>query len=120
MDQPRPASPGNTVASLVETLPARPMAPCAVPPEQRWLPPNSEERTDGSLRVVYEARLRDGCPRRRREHCQWHGQAAKHPRRVSLLLHPLAVASAPLRLSRLEPAERAQSLPGVGAQPTGG
>jgi hypothetical protein len=51
---------------------------------------------DGSLRVVYEARMRDCRPCRLRAQCQWHGQAAKHPRRVSLLLHPLSVASAPL------------------------
>ena len=59
-------------------------------------PTEQRREADGSLRVVYEARIRDCRPCRLREHCQWHGQAAKHPRRVSLLLHPLAVASAPL------------------------
>jgi hypothetical protein len=59
-------------------------------------PTEQRREADGSLRVVYEARIRDCRPCRLRERCQWHGQAAKHPRRVSLLLHPLAVASAPL------------------------
>lgn len=66
-------------------------------PAGAQLSPTEQRReADGSLRVVYEARIRDCRPCRVREHCQWHGQAAKHPRRVSLLLHPLVVASAPL------------------------
>jgi hypothetical protein len=66
-------------------------------PAGATLAPTEQRReADGSLRVVYEARIRDCRPCRMREHCQWHGQATKHPRRVSLLLHPLAVASAPL------------------------
>lgn len=66
-------------------------------PTGATLAPTEQRReADGSLRVVYEARIRDCRPCRLREHCQWHGLAAKHPRRVSLLLHPLTVASAPL------------------------
>jgi hypothetical protein len=66
------------------------------PAGQALAPTEQRREADGSLRVVYEARIRDCRPCRLRERCQWHGQAAKHPRRVSLLLHPLAVASAPL------------------------
>ena len=66
-------------------------------PAGAQLAPTEQRReADRSLRVVYEARIRDCRPCSLRERCQWHGQAAKHPRRVSLLLHPLAVASAPL------------------------
>jgi hypothetical protein len=58
----------------------------------------TEQRTehDGSLRVLYAARIGDCrvCPLR--EQCQWHGHQTTKPRRVSLLLHPLAVGSAPL------------------------
>ncbi len=58
----------------------------------------TEQRTehDGSLRVLYAARIGDCrvCPLR--EQCQWHGREATKPRRVSLLLHPLSVGSAPL------------------------
>src|SRR6266704_5832473 len=51
---------------------------------------------DGSLRVLYSARILDcrGCPKR--PQCQWHGQATTKPRRISLLLHPLPVGPAPL------------------------
>ena len=66
-------------------------------PAGALLSPTEQRReADGSLRVVYEARIRDCRPCRLREHCQWPGQATKHPRRVSLLLHPLAVASSAL------------------------
>jgi hypothetical protein len=51
---------------------------------------------DGSLRLVYAARIRQcrGCPLR--EPCQWHGKNTQKPRRVSVLLHPLPIGSAPL------------------------
>jgi len=51
---------------------------------------------DGSLRLVYEARIADCRACQMRPHCQWHGHQAKHPRRVSLLLHPRQGGSAPL------------------------
>jgi hypothetical protein len=51
---------------------------------------------DGSLRLVYEARIADCRACSLREQCQWHGKEAKHPRRVSLLLHPRKMGSAPL------------------------
>jgi len=58
----------------------------------------TEQRTehDGSLRVLYAASIGDcrACPLR--EQCQWHGRETTKPRRVSLLLHPLSVGSAPL------------------------
>jgi hypothetical protein len=41
---------------------------------------------DGSLRLVCEARIADCRACSLREPCQWHGQQAKHPRRVSLRL----------------------------------
>ncbi len=49
---------------------------------------------DGSLRLVYAARIRQcrGCSVR--EHCQWHGPATVRPRRVSVLLHPLRIGTA--------------------------
>jgi hypothetical protein len=58
----------------------------------------TEERRerDGSLRLVYSAKISQcrACPVR--EQCQWHGRATTKPRRVSLLLHPLQVGPAPL------------------------
>ena len=59
-------------------------------------PHEQRREADGSLRIVYEARIGACRPCPLREQCQWHGKAAKHPRRVSRLLHPLAVGSAPL------------------------
>jgi hypothetical protein len=58
----------------------------------------TEQRTehDGSLRVLYAARIGDCRVCSLREQCQWHGRETTKPRRVSLLLHPLSVGSAPL------------------------
>jgi hypothetical protein len=51
---------------------------------------------DGSLRIVSAARIGQcrRCPLR--ESCQWHGNATKKPRRVSLLLHPRVAGERPL------------------------
>jgi len=59
-------------------------------------PTEQRPEPDGSLRVLYAARIVDcrTCPLR--EQCQWHGHQTTKPRRVSLLLHPLSVGSAPL------------------------
>ena len=66
-------------------------------PAGKTLRPTEQRReADGSLRVLYSARIRDcrNCPLRKQ--CQWHGQATTKPRRISVLLHPLRVGSAPL------------------------
>jgi hypothetical protein len=66
-------------------------------PAGHVLVPHERRREhDGSLRVVYSASIRDcrACPLR--EQCQWNGSATTKPRQVSMLLHPLAVGSAPL------------------------
>jgi hypothetical protein len=58
----------------------------------------TEERTeaDGCLRLVYAARISQCRPCPLREQCQWHGRSTAKPRRVSVVLHPLIVGSAPL------------------------
>ena len=69
-------------------------------PAGKTLRPTEQRReADGSLRVLYSARILDcrGCPLRKQ--CQWHGEATTKPRRISVLLHPLRVGPAPL-LSR--------------------
>jgi hypothetical protein len=66
-------------------------------PVGKTLRPTEQRReADGSLRVLYSASIRDcrGCPKR--PQCQWHGEATTKPRRISVLLHPLRVGSAPL------------------------
>jgi len=59
-------------------------------------PTEQRHEADGSLRVLYSARILDcrGCPQR--PQCQWHGEATTKPRRISVLLHPLRVGPAPL------------------------
>src|SRR6266446_6610759 len=54
------------------------------------------KEADGSLRVVYAASIRSCRPCPLREQCQWQGSVTKKPRQVSILLHPLAVGSAPI------------------------
>src|SRR5216684_7296025 len=68
-------------------------------PADKTLRPTEQRReADGSLRVLYSAKIRDcrGCPKRLQ--CQWNGEATTKPRRISVLLHPLRVGPAPLRL----------------------
>lgn len=47
---------------------------------------------DGTVRVVYAARIGHCRPCPLRERCQWHGTSTKKPRRVSAVLHPLSEA----------------------------
>jgi hypothetical protein len=56
------------------------------------------QEADGSLRVVYAASIRSCRPCPLREQCQWLGKATAKPRQVSVILHPLTIGSAPLRL----------------------
>jgi len=66
-------------------------------PAGKTLRPTEQRReADGSLRVLYSARIRDcrDCPKR--PQCQWNGEATVKPRRISVLLHPLQVGPAPL------------------------
>ncbi|OLE31085.1 MAG: hypothetical protein AUG45_14085 [Ktedonobacter sp. 13_1_20CM_3_54_15] len=66
-------------------------------PDGKTLHPTEQRReANGSLRVLYSARIRDcrGCLLRKQ--CQWNGEATTKPRRISLLLHPLQVGPAPL------------------------
>lgn len=66
------------------------------PAGQTLRPTEQRRERDGTLRVLYAARIRDcrGC--RLREQCQWHGTATTKPRRVSLLWHPQNCGSAPV------------------------
>ena len=63
---------------------------------QKLIPHEQRREADGSLRVVYGASIRSCRPCPLRDQCQWQGSATAKPRQVSLLLHPLAVGSAPL------------------------
>jgi Transposase DDE domain len=66
-------------------------------PAGKSLHPTEQRReANGTLRVLFAAKIRDcrGC--QLREQCQWHGTTTKKPRRVSLLLHPLSIGEAPV------------------------
>src|SRR5712692_8155783 len=66
------------------------------PAKQALSATEQRREADGSLRLVYAARISQcrGCPLR--EQCQWHGRQTTKPRRVSVLLHPRQVGTAPL------------------------
>ncbi len=66
------------------------------PAGKRLSPQERRREANGSLRFVYEARIADCRACQMRPQCQWHGQKNQHPRRVSGLLHPCKVDSAPL------------------------
>ena len=68
---------------------------------QKLLPHEQRREADGSLRVVYGASIHSCRPCPLREQCQWNGSATAKPRQVSMLLHPLQVSSAPLRLREI-------------------
>jgi hypothetical protein len=66
------------------------------PANQSLVVHERRREADGSLRVVYAASIRSCRPCPLREQCQWQGSATAKPRQVSVLLHPLVLASAPL------------------------
>jgi len=51
-------------------------------------PQERRPERDGTLRIVYAARIGDCRPCPLRQRCQWHGTSTTHPRRVSVVLHP--------------------------------
>src|SRR6266567_109868 len=68
------------------------------PAGQSLVAHEQRREADGSLRVVYAASIRSCRPCPLRHQCQWEANATKKPRQVSVLLHPLGVGPAPLRL----------------------
>jgi hypothetical protein len=79
-----------------QDFPLHPDGTLRCPAGKALTPTEQRREPDGTLRVLYAARIRDCRPCRLRERCQWQGRNTSKPRRVSVLLHPLAVASAPL------------------------
>jgi len=79
-----------------QDFPLQPDGTLRCPAGQSLCAHERRREADGGLRVVYAASIRScrSCPLRYQ--CQWQGSATAKPRQVSLLLHPLAVGSAPL------------------------
>jgi hypothetical protein len=73
------------------------------PADHPLYPQERRPERNGTLRVVYAARIGHcrACPLR--EHCQWHGTSTKKPRRVSAVLQPASevpkLAQAPQSLA---------------------
>ena len=86
-------------------FPLQPDGTLRCPADQKLIPHEQRREADGSLRVVYGASIRSCRPCPLREQCQWQGSTTKKPRQVSVLLHPLVVGSAPLRLREIGAAE---------------
>jgi hypothetical protein len=78
-------------------FPLQPDGTLRCPAGQPLQPHERRREADGSLRVVYAASIRSCRPCPLREQCQWNGPATKKPRQVSVLLHPVAIGSAPLQ-----------------------
>jgi hypothetical protein len=79
-----------------ENFALQPGGTICCPANKRLFPQEHRQERDGSLRIVYEARIADCRACEKRAQCQWHGHQAQHPRRVSVLLHPRKGGSAPL------------------------
>jgi len=79
-----------------QDFPLQPDGTLRCPAGQSLVAHERRREADGSLRVVYAASIRSCRPCPLRGQCQWQGSATKKPRQVSVLLHPLAVGSAPL------------------------
>jgi hypothetical protein len=78
-------------------FPLQPDGTLRCPAGQPLHPHEQRREADGSLRVVYAASIRSCRPCPLREQCQWNGPATKKPRQVSVLLHLVAIGSAPLQ-----------------------
>jgi len=55
-------------------------------------PQERRPERDGTVRVLYAARIGHCRPCPLRDQCQWHGTSSKKPRRVSAVLHPRSSA----------------------------
>jgi hypothetical protein len=86
-------------------FPLQPEGTLRCPAGATLTPQERRREADGSLRVVYAASIRRCRPCPLREQCQWQGSATAKPRQVSVLLHPLGVGPAPLRLREIGAAE---------------
>jgi hypothetical protein len=98
--QPSYGPPQVVVLSRMGCLPGSAFQPQAdgtlrCPENHPLYPAERRLEHDGSLRVVYAARIGHcrGCPLR--EHCQGYAAYTVRPRRVSALLHPLSEAPPP-------------------------
>jgi hypothetical protein len=91
------ATPWKTGRFSGQDFPLQPDGTLQCPAGQSLHVHERRREADGSLRVVYAASIRSCRPCPLREQCQWNGSATTKPRQVSVLFHPLAVGSEPIR-----------------------
>lgn len=104
-DTPSVAAPWKTGRFSGQDFAFQPDGTVRCPAHQALMAHEQRREADGSLRVVYAASIRSCRPCPLRHQCQWEGSATKKPRQVSVLLHPLQVGPAPLRLREIGAAE---------------
>jgi len=95
---PTPATSWKTGRFTGADFPLQPDGTLRCPAGQSLRAHERRQEADGSLRVVYAASITSCRPCPLREQCRWNGAATTKPPQVSILLHPLPVGSAPLRL----------------------
>jgi hypothetical protein len=93
---PSVAAPWKTGRFSGQDFALQPDGTLRCPANQSLVVHERRREADGSLRVVYAASIRSCRPCPLRAQCQWQGSTTAKPRQVSVLLHPLAVGSAPL------------------------
>jgi hypothetical protein len=96
----------------------QPDATVCCPAGNKLFPQERRREGDGSLRIVYEARIADCRACLKRPQCQWHGHQAQHPRRVSVRLASSPGRLSPTALARLEPQGASARLSPARAPPT--
>lgn len=77
-------------------VPLQPDGTLRCPAGQSFVLHERRPEANGSRRMVSAASIRRCRPCPVREPCQWNGSATITPRQVSILLHPLAIGSAPI------------------------
>jgi hypothetical protein len=78
--------PGKRAVSEAQDFALQPDGTLHCPAGKTLRPTEQRREADGSLRVLYSARILDcrGCSKR--PQCQWHGEATTKPRRISVRL----------------------------------
>jgi hypothetical protein len=87
---------GRLVASRARTLRSSPMERFGARQPRNCSRMNTAERRTGACALCMEPACAVVVPGHGTEQCQWQGSKTAKPRQVSVLLHPLAVGSAPL------------------------
>ena len=117
---PRLACPGKLGGSRGATQAPQADGTLRCPGGKSLYPTEQRREADGTLRVLYGARIADCRSCRLRKQCQWHGRHTKKPRRVSVLMHPQKARICSPVVARLESQRAPPRLHAALAPPTCG